>query len=94
MARKEQKIEDRVVHLAEREGFFTRKMSYVGRRAACDRLFAREDRGEVWIEFKKTGDDARLLQDLEHERMRAAGMETHVVDSVEEACRILGIPTE
>ncbi len=84
-------IEMGTVIRAERAGFFTRKVQWPGRRHAPDRVFAREDRGTVWIEFKKPGEKARPGQEREHEKMRAAGMEVHVCDSVEGAVRVLGI---
>lgn len=82
-------IENPVVKRAEQAGYFVRKVQWVGRRGAPDRLFARKDRGQVYIEFKKPGDDARLSQKMEHDRMRAAGIEVHVCDSIDEAMRIL-----
>lgn len=84
-------IEDYVVERAEAAGFFVRKVGWLGRRNAPDRVFAREDRGTVWIEFKKPGETARSSQDREHERMRAAGMEVHVCDNARSALRVLGL---
>lgn len=82
-------VEMPVVTRAERAGYFVRKVSWVGRKSAPDRLFAREDRGEVWIEFKAPGEEATRLQKREHKRMREAGMEVHVCDNVIDALRIL-----
>lgn len=90
MAR-EQSIETPVVRKAEIAGFFVRKVSWVGRKHAPDRIFSRKDRGEVWLEFKRPKGKARAGQAREHEKMRNAGMEVHVVDSVEDGLRILGI---
>lgn len=84
-------IENHVVEKAEAAGFFVRKVTWQGRKSAPDRVFSREDRGTVWIEFKAPGEDARTDQKLEHKRMRAAGMEVHVCDSAASAKRILGI---
>ena len=82
-------IESPVVARAEAAGYFVRKVMWVGRKGAPDRLFARADRGQVYIEFKAPNKPARKLQIEEHKRMRAAGIETHVCDSVDEALRIL-----
>lgn len=82
-------IEDYVVDLAEKAGYFVRKVGWLGRRSAPDRVFSREDRGTVWIEFKAPGETPNRGQKEEHKRMRAAGMEVHVCDSVQEAKRIL-----
>ncbi|ARB05710.1 hypothetical protein [Synechococcus virus S-ESS1] len=84
-------VEMPVVVRAEAAGFFCRKVAWVGRKHAPDRVFAREDRGEVWLEFKKPKGKARLGQIREHDRMRKAGMEVHVVDSVYDGLRILGL---
>ena len=82
-------IENPVVKRAEAAGYFVRKVSWVGRRSAPDRLFARKDRGQVFIEFKKPGAAETLSQKMEHDRMKAAGIEVHVCDNVDDAMRIL-----
>lgn len=82
-------IENPVVKRAERAGYFVRKVQWVGRIGAPDRLFAREDRGQVYIEFKAPGEEPRRSQVEEHRDMRAAGIEVHVCDSVNEALHIL-----
>lgn len=87
----ESAIENYVVKRAEAEGFFVRKVRWLGRVGAPDRLFARADRGQVWIEFKDEGEEPRGSQVREHGRMREAGFELHVCDNVEDALRILGI---
>lgn len=87
----EKSVEMPVVKRAEAAGFFVRKVEWPGRKGAPDRVFAREDRGVVWIEFKAPGEKPRLSQIREHERMRAAGMEVHVCDNVRDALDILGI---
>lgn len=85
----ESSTENYVVKRAERAGYFVRKTRWQGRDGAPDRVFSRADRGTVWIEFKAPGKEARGNQRREHERMRKAGMEVHVIDSVEEALRVL-----
>ena len=88
---RESQIELPVVARAERAGFYVRKVQWPGRRSAPDRLFAHPVRGTVWIEFKRPGEDATLAQQMEHRRMREAGMEVHVCDNVDAALRILGL---
>lgn len=83
-------IEIPVVRRAEAAGWFVRKVQWVGRVGAPDRVFAKEQR-IVWIEFKDTGQKPRLSQLQEHKRMREAGMEVHVCDTVSSALRVLGI---
>jgi len=86
---RESQIEDEVVRFAESRGYLTRKVSYVGRRNAADRFFARKDRGLVWMEFKAPGKKPRPGQEREHARMQKAGMIVFVVDSIEYGCSIL-----
>ena len=88
---REHVVEADVCAPAEAAGFFVRKVAWIGRRGCPDRVFSREDRGTVWIEFKAPGKGARLSQELEHERMRGAGMEVHVCDSVPKALALLWI---
>jgi hypothetical protein len=87
----EKSIELPVVRRAEAAGFFVRKVEWPGRKGAPDRVFARADRGTVWIEFKAPGEKPRRSQIIEHERMRAAGMEVHVCDDIADALEVLGI---
>lgn len=84
-------IERDVVNPAIGAGFFVRKLQWIGRASAPDRVFSHKLRGVVFIEFKKLGKDATWAQSLEHDRMRAAGMEVHVCDTVIGALNILGI---
>lgn len=82
-------VEQPVVDRAEKAGYYVRKVAWVGRRNAPDRLFSRADRGLVFIEFKDEGEEPRSGQVREHKRMRAAGIEVHVCDNIEDALRIL-----
>lgn len=85
----ESAVENPVVKRAERAGYFVRKVQWVGRIGAPDRLFARKDRGQVYIEFKAPGEEPRRSQKEEHKEMRQAGIEVHVCDNVQDALRIL-----
>lgn len=82
-------VEGPVVSKAERAGYYVRKVRWEGRRHAPDRLFARKDRGQVYIEFKRPGERPRRGQEIEHRRMRAAGIEVHVCDNISDALAIL-----
>jgi len=86
---RESGVEIPVVRRAVRAGYFARKVSWVGRVGAPDYLFARTDRGSVFIEFKAPGKTPRASQAREHKRMRDAGIEVHVCDNVTDALRIL-----
>lgn len=89
--KEEAAVENPVVVRAERAGFYCRKVSWIGRAGAPDRLFARADRGQVYIEFKKRGGKPEAHQIREHKRMREAGIEVHVCDTVEDALIVLGL---
>lgn len=86
----ESTIEKSVCGLAEKQGWWVRKVVWLGRRGAPDRIFAKNGR-TVFIEFKRLGKEARANQARELKRMRAAGIEAHVIDSIEDGCRVLGI---
>lgn len=86
----EKAVEMPVVVRAEKAGWLVRKVSWVNRIAAPDRLFIKNGR-HVWIEFKRKGEVPRLSQSLEHDRMRAAGAEVYACDTASEALEILGL---
>ncbi len=86
-------IENPVVYRAEKSGLFVRKVGWIGRKSAPDRVFIGNGR-TVWIEFKDRGKEPTLLQLNEHKRMRDAGAEVYVCDSVVDALRILGLTNQ
>lgn len=83
-------IENTVTNKAITAGWFCRKLKWVGRVGAPDRLFIKGSR-VVFIEFKAAGERPKGFQATEHDRMRAAGAEVHVVDKVADGLRILGV---
>ena len=86
----EKGVEMPVVKRAEKAGWFVRKLAWPGRIGAPDRVFIKDGR-VVWIEFKDAGKRPRKSQELEHDRMKAAGAELYWCDNVLEALQILGI---
>lgn len=84
----ESAVENPVVVRAERDGWFVRKLGWIGRRGAPDRLFIRCGR-VVFIEFKDRGKEPTLLQKQEHKRMLQSGAEVYVCDSPIDALAIL-----
>lgn len=86
----ERGAEQTVCNWAERDGWFVRKLAWPGRKGAPDRLFAKAGR-VVFIEFKDVGEGARVIQQREHRRMRAAGLEVHVCQTAAQACAVLEI---
>jgi len=84
---KELNIEEPVCDHAENRGWLVRKLSWIGRRGGPDRLFAKGGR-IVMVEFKRPKKGAEALQEREHNRLRRAGVEVHVIDSVEAGCAL------
>ena len=66
-----------------------RKVRWIGRRGAPDRLVMLP--GQIlWVELKAPGEAARPHQSREHARMRAMGQRVEVVDSFERVDEVLG----
>ena len=87
----EDAVESYVVFQAEKAGWWCRKISWIGQTGAPDRCFAKDGR-TVWIEFKRPKKGAEERQAREHKRMRNAGMEVHVCDTIPKAMKVLGLP--
>lgn len=80
-------IENTVCAHAEMNGWLVRKLSWLGRRGAPDRLFMRNGMA-VFVEFKATGETPDPIQVREIARMRKAGMTVHVIDDIEVGCAL------
>lgn len=78
----ESKIERTVCAFAEANGWLVRKIAYIGRRNAADRIFIRDSR-VVFVEFKQPDAVPRPGQVREHDRMREHGAEIHTIDNIE-----------
>lgn len=93
MARPEAKIENYLVARCEAAGALVRKLSYVGRRGASDRMVVWPcnmndyDSGYVapvdFVELKAFGKKPDPHQEREHQRLRDLGANVHVIDSKE-----------
>ena len=73
-------------HLSQRVkalGGECRKVSWLGRHGAPDRLVMLPTQAAVWVELKAPGQKAKPHQQREHERMRAMGQRVVVIDSIE-----------
>lgn len=93
----EKDIEGRCCALAEKAGWYQRKITSPGHNGMPDRLFIKRHRANakprvVFIEFKKPGKKPRALQEVEHRELLATGVEVHVCDNEYEFRGILGIP--
>lgn len=91
MTEAEAPIERNSVRWAEHHGWVVRKVAWLGRRGAADRVFFGFGRC-VWIEFKRPGKTPVGQQAKELQRIREAYPDVHVADSVRDVCRVLKIP--
>ena len=84
----EKTIEDQARDWALRDGWMVRKVSWVGRKGAPDRVFLRDGR-TIFIEMKRPGDQPREIQWVEIKALRQAGVIVEYADSVESVKAIL-----
>lgn len=85
---RESVIERRLVERVRALGGEVRKVQWIGRRGAPDRLVMLPA-GCCWVELKAPGKTAEPHQVREHERMRRMGQRVEVIDSVEGVERLL-----
>jgi hypothetical protein len=96
---RESTIEKHLVKRVKDLGGEVRKVQWIGRRGAPDRLvmllhpsskFWRENvLTTVWVELKATGVKAEAHQLREHTRMRRMGQRVVVIDSIEGVAELL-----
>lgn len=90
---RERDIEAHLVRCVKELGGEVRKVKWIGRHGAPDRLvmlpFHAERVGRssscrtIWVELKATGKKAESHQLREHKRMQAMGQRVVVIDSIE-----------
>ena len=90
---RERDIERHLVKRVKELGGEVRKVQWIGRRGAPDRLVMLPHKWNepgtywltqpVWVELKAPGKKAEPHQVREHERMRAMGQRVVVIDSIE-----------
>ena len=91
---RERDIEAHLVKRVKQLGGEVRKVQWIGRRGAPDRLVMlppqyvgmwhnRKVPPTVWVELKAPGVKAESYQLREHERMRKMGQRVVVIDSIE-----------
>ena len=87
---RERDIEAHLVKRVRELGGEVRKVKWIGRVGAPDRLvmmpvvaFTFDQPATIWVELKAPGEKARPSQVREHERMRAMGQFVLVIDSIE-----------
>lgn len=94
---RESTIEQYLVDQVKTLGGECRKIKWIGRHGAPDRLVMLPATGEVigyqprtiWVELKAPGEKAKPHQQREHERMRRMGQRVVVIDSIEGVDEVL-----
>lgn len=95
---RERDIEQYLVERVKALGGEVRKVQWVGRRGAPDRLVMLsfrtyigdpEESNTIWVELKAPGEKVKPHQKREHERMRAMGQRVVVIDSIEGVDEVL-----
>lgn len=81
----ELEIEHKADKRAHELGFLLRKLKWIGRRGAPDKLYSRKDTGPFFVEYKRPGESLAPHQEREIGRLRDAGMTVHVVDNLADA---------
>lgn len=76
-------IENAVCKYAEELGFQHRKLAWVGRRDAPDRIFWMKDIPPFFIEFKAPGEDPRRGQTSELASLKLSGAYATTIDDTE-----------
>ena len=90
---REAAVEDHLVKLAKAAKGFCRKLKWIGRRGAPDRFLtlpAPHPRRGMWlVELKRPGGVLEEHQAREHKRLREAGVNVVVLDSIEAIDRFM-----
>ncbi len=85
----ERDIERHLVRRAKERGGEVRKVRWVGRNGAPDRLWLSPLYFSVWIELKAPGEKPTAAQLREHDRMRECGQVVVVIDSLEAVNQVI-----
>lgn len=91
---RERDIERHLVKRVKELGGEVRKVQWIGRLGAPDRLVMLPELGDIdghfyraaraiWVELKAPGEKPRTSQLREHVRLRAVGQRVEVIDSIE-----------
>lgn len=86
---RESLIEAYFVAQVKKLGGEVRKVKWIGRRGAPDRVAMLPRARTIWPEFKATGVPPEEHQVREHKRMRKMGQRVEVIDSFERVDEVL-----
>jgi len=87
---RERDIERYLVAEVKAAGGEVRKVKWIGRRGAPDRLVMLPPGRTVWVELKALGIEAEPHQAREHHRMRCMGQGVVVIDSLAGVDKLIG----
>lgn len=87
---KERQIESYLIRRVILLGGEVRKLKYIGRRSATDRLILLPGR-HIFVELKKPTFKASACQAREHRKLRWAGCEVHLIDTLEKINYLLNL---
>ena len=86
----EKEVEAHLVRRVRELGGECRKVQWIGRHGAPDRLvmlpkeaYVDDAHSCIWVELKRPGQKAKPHQQREHERMREMGQRVVVIDSID-----------
>jgi len=85
---KEKEIEDHLIQSIKNLGGECRKVKWIGRKGAPDRV-ALLNGQTIWIELKRPGANPEPHQQREHQRMRQHGQRVEVIDTIESIAELL-----
>jgi len=86
---KEINYETKFVNLCAKEGWLCEKFIVPGKRGVPDRLVTAHEGYVCFVELKKPGFKPDPLQKIDHEKRRALGAHVYLVDSIENAERVV-----
>lgn len=81
-------MERALIKRVKEAGGEVRKLAWIGRRGAPDRLVMLPGR-YLFVELKAPGGRVSRLQDLEHRRLRDAGFDVRIVWKLEDIDEVL-----
>ena len=86
---RESKIEQKVCNYAEERGLEQRKLCWVGRKDAPDRIYWGKGILPFVIEFKQPGEEPRRGQWRELLSLASSGINTYTCDDIDDGKRII-----
>lgn len=87
---REAQIERALVRAVKDAGGLVRKVQWIGRVGAPDRLVLLPDGRAVWVELKAPGRKPTVRQAREHSLLKRYGLSVAVVDSMEAVHALVG----